>query len=251
MKLCLLLLAHFVADFVLQSSKMANEKVTRRVPLIAHCLIYSVAILSVTILYGLVWDIIIFTASVSLSHFITDAIRVRLQKKRLYINKRHLYIEKREFRLFITDQCIHISILAASSLYLPDINPIGRYISDAYYAFFTPKLFTVTIIAAAYILCLHPTGVFIKKVFLRVGYQKSDTEEENKGGFLIGVLERVCILTLALMSQFTAISFVIAAKSLARIKQLEDRDFAEKYLVGTLLSVVIALLSGIAVQRIL
>ena len=45
------------------------------------------------------------------------------------------------------------------------------------------------------------------------------------------------------MGQLGAIGFVLAAKSLARFKQLDDRDFAEKYLVGTLLSVLIALLS--------
>ena len=58
---------------------------------------------------------------------------------------------------------------------------------------------------------------------------------------LIGVLERIIILTLWLNGQLGAIGFVLAAKSLARFNQLSDRNFAEKYLVGTLLSVVIAL----------
>lgn len=37
------------------------------------------------------------------------------------------------------------------------------------------------------------------------------------------------------------IGFIIAAKSLARFNQLCDKNFAEKYLVGTLSSVLIAL----------
>ncbi|HZK72111.1 MAG TPA: DUF3307 domain-containing protein, partial [Clostridia bacterium] len=62
-----------------------------------------------------------------------------------------------------------------------------------------------------------------------------------KSGYLIGVLERVIILTLGLNGQIGAIGFVLAAKSLARFNQLNDKSFAEKYLVGTLLSVAIAL----------
>jgi hypothetical protein len=49
------------------------------------------------------------------------------------------------------------------------------------------------------------------------------------------------MLMLGLSGQVGAIGFVIAAKSLARFKQLEDKDFAERYLLGTLLSVLIAL----------
>jgi len=42
-----------------------------------------------------------------------------------------------------------------------------------------------------------------------------------------------------------AIGFVVAAKTLARFRQLDDRDFAEYYLLGTLASVGVALGSGL------
>ena len=37
-----------------------------------------------------------------------------------------------------------------------------------------------------------------------------------------------------------AVGFVIAAKTIARFKQLDDRGFAEYYLLGTLASVAVA-----------
>ena len=43
------------------------------------------------------------------------------------------------------------------------------------------------------------------------------------------MLEREIILILGLMGQFGAIGFVLTAKSLARFRQLEDKEFAEKY----------------------
>ena len=41
-----------------------------------------------------------------------------------------------------------------------------------------------------------------------------------------------------------AVGFVIAAKTIARFKQLDDRGFAEYYLLGTLASVSVAIASG-------
>jgi hypothetical protein len=64
-------------------------------------------------------------------------------------------------------------------------------------------------------------------------------------GATIGVLERLLIVTFVLIGAEAAIGFVIAAKTLARFKQLDDRGFAEYYLLGTLASVGVALGTGL------
>ena len=64
-------------------------------------------------------------------------------------------------------------------------------------------------------------------------------------GEAIGVLERLLIVTFVLTANQPAIGFVVAAKTLARFKQLDDRRFAEYYLLGTLASVSVALASGL------
>jgi hypothetical protein len=53
-------------------------------------------------------------------------------------------------------------------------------------------------------------------------------------------------VTFVLAGAEAAIGLVIAAKTLARFKQLDDRDFAEYYLLGTLASVAIASISAFA-----
>jgi hypothetical protein len=65
-------------------------------------------------------------------------------------------------------------------------------------------------------------------------------------GATIGVLERLLIVTFVLTGSSAAVGFVVAAKTLARFKQLDDRDFAEYYLLGTLASVAVAVGSGLA-----
>jgi hypothetical protein len=67
-------------------------------------------------------------------------------------------------------------------------------------------------------------------------------------GATIGVLERLLIVTLLLVGAEAAIGFVIAAKTIARFRLLDDRDFAEYYLLGTLASVSVAVVTALAAR---
>jgi hypothetical protein len=64
-------------------------------------------------------------------------------------------------------------------------------------------------------------------------------------GATIGALERLLIVGFVLVGAEAAVGFVIAAKTIARFKQLDDRGFAEYYLLGTLASVSVAFASAI------
>ena len=75
-----------------------------------------------------------------------------------------------------------------------------------------------------------------------------DNNESDNVGALIGMLERVVILLLGALGLYGSIALVLTAKSLARFKQLEDKNFAEKYLVGTLISLTIAILALLIVK---
>jgi hypothetical protein len=73
---------------------------------------------------------------------------------------------------------------------------------------------------------------------------------ENAGEW-IGVLERLLALTFVLTGSYSAIAFALAAKSIARFKELENKDFAEYYLLGTSASLVSAVVVGVLVKTIL
>lgn len=78
------------------------------------------------------------------------------------------------------------------------------------------------------------------------GIAVSDTELAR--GRMIGVLERGLALTLVLLGQYGALGLLIAAKALARFRALDSRDFAEYFLIGTLASLLHALLVGEGVK---
>ena len=67
-------------------------------------------------------------------------------------------------------------------------------------------------------------------------------------GATIGVLERLLIVTFVLVGAESAIGLVVAAKTIARFRLLDDRDFAEYYLLGTLGSVTVAILTGLVAK---
>ena len=58
-------------------------------------------------------------------------------------------------------------------------------------------------------------------------------------------MERLILITLVVADAISAIGFVLAAKSLARYQELNNREFAEYYLVGTLTSFTLALFAGL------
>ena len=74
---------------------------------------------------------------------------------------------------------------------------------------------------------------------------------ELSRGLVIGVLERTLALTLVLTSQFSALGMILAAKAIVRYQALDDRDFAEYVLIGTLTSLLIALFVGLGLRMLL
>ncbi|MBE3584464.1 MAG: hypothetical protein IMX01_10185 [Limnochordaceae bacterium] len=78
----------------------------------------------------------------------------------------------------------------------------------------------------------------------------SDPGETEQIGVYVGLLERLLTLVFFVMGQVAAVGFLVAAKSIARYKELEDREFAEYYLVGTLLSFALAIAGFLVLQAV-
>lgn len=103
-----------------------------------------------------------------------------------------------------------------------------------------------------FVLLLDPTAVFIKKIFAFIfKNEETNNSPSNNAGSIIGKLERIITAILLLGNQYSVIGLVLTAKSIARFKQLEDKDFAEKYLIGTLLSLSITLISTLLIKYVL
>lgn len=100
----------------------------------------------------------------------------------------------------------------------------------------------------ACILAHWPANWLIRKIILR--WKPSPEETTDRMGAFIGTLERILTILLVGIEAFTAIGFVITMKSIARYDKLHaEKEFAEYFLAGTLLSLLIALILGLIALR--
>ena len=115
----------------------------------------------------------------------------------------------------------------------------------------------VLLLVTGYLYVCGRGAVLVRSVLELPTLQMRRDEDRSVGaievsrGRVIGILERAIALTLVLLGQFGALGLIIAAKSLARFKALEDREFAEYFLIGTLASLLLALLGGLGMRALL
>jgi hypothetical protein len=75
----------------------------------------------------------------------------------------------------------------------------------------------------------------------------TDVPELNRGR-AIGNLERLLMVIVIGLGSYEALGFLVAAKGLIRAREFEDRDFAEYFILGSLASVAVALVTGILLR---
>ncbi|SDN81962.1 Protein of unknown function [Paenibacillus sp. yr247] len=66
----------------------------------------------------------------------------------------------------------------------------------------------------------------------------------------IGIIERFLIAVLVVKGAFTGIAFLGTLKAIARYKQFDEKNYAEKFLLGTLISALLGLICGMIIIRI-
>jgi hypothetical protein len=133
--------------------------------------------------------------------------------------------------------------------------------------YLTPKLdYKFLVVVIAYIIVLKPTAIVIRILLEQWSEiargnssrdqsgdsSASDTEEDRKSlvsaGKVIGMVERLLVLTFVLLNQFSGIGFLLAAKSVFRFGDLKDKHdhkMTEYVMLGTLLSITITIAVGI------
>jgi len=101
---------------------------------------------------------------------------------------------------------------------------------------------------AACLVAHWPTNWLIRKIIKR---WKPDSEEpQDQMGAFIGTLERILTILLVGIEAYSGVGFVVAMKSIARYERVQkEKTFAEYFLAGTMLSILLAMIIGLMVQR--
>lgn len=230
-----LLLAHILTDFVLQPGSWIKHKrkyKAKSLYLLVHSLLAG--LLSLLFLQQLrLWYIALF---ISITHYLIDLWK--------------LYQVSDNLKYFLLDQIFHIIMILIAWLYL--IEGFGMIIPLLAAIVNSPQFLAIT---AAYLIVIFPAGFLIGKATRR-WHSEIETDYLSNSleaaGRYIGIFERILVLTFILTDNFSAIGFLIAAKSILRFSDKSEsgaRKQTEYVLIGTLMSFAITIIIGLLVRQ--
>ncbi len=232
----ILLTAHVFTDYLFQNDRMVEQKRNgNKFAIFSHSGLYTIVSVFL-ILPWLSFDKILGIIIISLLHGFIDILKTWILNKTKRI----------QFEVEVLDQIIHIFTIWVVVIILARNMSIGEsqlkflsFINHPYY-------FLFLIYMSAVVFLTRGANIFIKLLFEKV--KKAKNKKIDKTGRLIGNLERLLIFIMILSNQWAAIGFIITAKSIARFENIkEKKQFAEYYIIGTLSSTLIAILTGMFV----
>ena len=238
----LLLLAHLVGDFYGQPESLAEKKQKQIRWVFVHALLYWAANLIIS-LPVMSFAVFIFSSISALSHLIVDTLKYAFTCNRILSAA-----DKR--KIFFTDQIFHLFFIAIIAFLFAargnTVLPLSVVTQVGIVTGLQPTMFLMWVTV---ILALHkPANLAISFALTPYKPGEDKTEEnslsqaDRNAGRFIGTLERIIIIVLLSLQQYSAIGLVLTAKSIARYDRItKDSAFAEYYLLGTLLSTLLAI----------
>lgn len=207
-----LLFAHVLADFILQTGRMAQAKGERQgLALALHVgTVGLVSALAVGAVTGAAW---LAVAVLTLVHLATD------------IGKS---FAPKGLAAFLGDQAVHLVTIAVVAAVWP-----GLWVAGLWAGFgWLPGVMTLL---AGFILATRAGGFALG--MLMAPWGDVGLPGLPSGGWIIGLLERGLIFVLILTGQAEGIGFLIAAKSVLRFGTVkEEARLSEYVIIGTLAS---------------
>lgn len=226
-----LLLSHLLADFVFQTNSiLANKKWFSKQMLLHIGIVFIVSfLLSFSLKIAL---------SIAFIHWIIDSMKCSLQGK----------ISGKETYLFFGDQLVHLlSVLfiwvAFEGIWVHLLNAVVKVTMS----------YSISLLLLGYVLVTWPLAYAMK--FVLKGIDKTTQGTSNKkieqGGKLIGIFERIIILSFVYLNKYEAIGFLITGKSIIRFAQKEEGLRSEYVLVGTMISYAFSIVVGMLINWLL
>jgi hypothetical protein len=151
-----------------------------------------------------------------------------------------------EFLYFAVDQSLHLWTLLI--IWVARFPVEASVLARQMLTWMDNRNLWVTV--TALLLVTRPAGFAIGMLTKGFREQLGDAKDGSleRAGTWIGVLERVLIFFFVLIDQYEAIGLLVAAKSIIRLKEGQQK-MGEYVLIGTLLSILVAIAAGFAVSR--
>lgn len=236
-----LIIAHLLSDFIFQTDNNAKHKDNKGFRS-KHLYYHTIITFFTASLLVCRKEWILPILIISIIHGLTDGCKGELTKRK--------YKSSPPAFLFFIDQAIHLLfILVIFIITNKNNSQIYLFISNLS---INRSLWTYML---AYISLSIPCSILISKLTQN---WNNEISIENKSGLSnagkwIGIIERFLIVTFVLINQFSAIGFILAAKSVFRfgdLKDNKDQKKTEYIIIGTFLSFLISIIIGLIAKKI-
>ena len=158
----------------------------------------------------------------------------------------------KNFTGLLIDQTLHIGAIALVTYILSYVSGdlrtwfaySGGFLPEAWAWAMAPRRLAILFFI---LFNIKPANIWIVKLLDQCGLGSEESQGSNRGA-VIGSLERLLTFILILCGEYLAGTLVVAIKSISRIKKLDQPDFSDKFIIGSLFSLMIPVLSVIVIN---
>jgi hypothetical protein len=237
-----ILLAHLTADFPLQTDSVMRAKKNGLPGHLVHGAIHLLMVIIALQLFTNVsiwsWYPLLLLVGYVALHLVLDYL------KQAYMKARHLQDSTGPF---VVDQALHVLMGAVLAWAITRVT-WQCLITAAHWSDDLRR--HILLLAVTYTAVIFAGGYLVRSMTRSLTEDMPTPEGEDKAalrnaGLYIGWLERLLVLTAFLIQSPAMIGLILTGKSIARLGELKGPKFAEYFLIGTLLSVSLALGGGV------
>jgi hypothetical protein len=239
------LLAHLLGDFPFQSSSLARAKHQGVRAYMGHGVIHLLVLVVCLAVFISLESVTSFWFWMAAGLYLAAHLGIDRAKQEV-VSTGTLADSA---TLFFLDQGLHICTIIAFAWFL--IRPSWATVRSQL-SWSTATGDKIVEAGIVYLAVIFAGGYFIRYLTrnLTAGIEKpgETAEEVENAGMYIGWLERFLVVTAILVQSPSMVGLILTGKSIARFPELKER-FAEYFLIGTLLSIGLAVIGGLILAK--
>lgn len=243
-----LFLAHLLTDFVLQSSRMVKQKRSGAAEGYAkHGAVYFACAAAVAGFFVRgVFLTLRFQAAIlglTLAHLGIDWCKIALGRKTAWAEGT---------TGFAVEQWAHFMTIVAAGCWIAGVGAGPGRVLLNFLAVMRAPSDRVLLLMVVYVGVIFGGGYlirFLTRPLLKHLQANESPLQLSNAGMYIGWLERFLVMTALFLRSPATAGLILAAKSIARYPEFKKEQFAEYFLIGTLLSLSAAILGGVILLK--
>jgi len=252
-----LYLAHLLTDFIFQTAHLVQQKKNgHAIGYFKHgaihyfCAVLAAGLFLPGMILSLRFQVVVI--ALTLVHLSIDICKIQFAKSRPVADGAIA---------FVADQIVHFITIVFAACWI-ERAPLASVARSSLQAL-RGQSNRILLLLVIYLVVIFACGYlirFVTKPMMRhigqgtrqagVVPPHETPAQLSNAGMYIGWLERFMVLTALLLHSPATVGLIIAAKSIARYPQFHREQFAEYFLIGTLLSICTAFVGGVVLMKV-